>query len=223
MAKDFEFKGIWIPSRVFLDARLTQSDKFLFGVIHILCNERGCFATRETLSDYMSQSVRNTQYSIGRLTDCGYVRKDDDGVLWDIISHTLDRGEKPFMGGVKVSSPKGRKNLHPDSNKDGNKVMDKAEGVDEPVLVSDTFIRKDTKLSGVWDRWLAFRRSRRWPTNNEYIERWDACFASWGSSKAAQAVEQSLLQGWQGIFEPKGGSGIKSQAPKTDMDHQKGF
>ena len=101
--------------------------------------------------------------------------------------------------------------------------MDKAEGVDEPVLVSDTFIRKDTKLSGVWDRWLAFRRSRRWPTNNEYIERWDACFASWGSSKAAQAVEQSLLQGWQGIFEPKGGSGIKSQAPKTDMDHQKGF
>ena len=127
MAKDFEFKGIWIPARVFLDARLTQSDKFLFGVIHILCNERGCFATRESLSDYMSQSVRNTQYSISRLMDCGYVRKDDDGVLWDIISHTLDRGEKPFTGGVKVSSPKGRKNFHPDSNKDGNKVMEKAE------------------------------------------------------------------------------------------------
>lgn len=222
MAKDFEFKGIWIPSRVFLDARLTQSDKFLFGVIHILCNERGCFATRESLSEYMGQSVRNTQYSICRLIDCGYVRKDDDGVLWDIISHTLDRGEKPFTGGVKVSSPKGRKILHPDSNKDGNKVIEQAEGSDEPVLVNDSFIRSNAALAAIWDRFLAFRRSRRWPTNNDYVERWNACFATWGADKAAQAVEQSLLQGWQGIFEPKKGFPSNTQ-PKTDNDHAKGF
>jgi hypothetical protein len=219
MAKDFEFKGIWIPARVFTDARLTQSDKFLFGVIHILCNERGCFATRESLSEYMSQSVRNTQYSIGRLMDCGYVRRDDDGTLWDIISHTLDRGAKAFTGGVKNSSPIPRRKVHPYSNEDINKDMVKA----PEVLVADAFIRSDAALSAVWDKWLEHRRSKRWSTTNTYIQGWDEAFSQWGAAQATQSINQSLLQGWQGLFEPKGRSGIKSQAPKTDTDHSKGF
>jgi hypothetical protein len=219
MAKDFEFKGVWIPSRVFTDARLTQSDKFLFGVIHILCNERGCFATREALSEYMGQSVRNTQYSISRLMDCGYVRRDEDGTLWDIISHTLDRGEKPFTGGVKNSSSQGRRNFHPDSNKDRNKEIEKA----PEVLVGDSFIRSDKELSEVWDKWLEHRRAKRWSTTNTYIAGWDEAFSQWGAKKATEAIRQSLLQGWQGLFEPKMGAGPRAQAPKGDSDHAKGF
>ncbi len=219
MAKDFEFKGVWIPSRVFTDARLTQSDKFLFGVIHILCNERGCFATREALSEYMGQSVRNTQYSISRLMDCGYVRRDEDGTLWDIISHTLDRGEKPFTGGVKNSSLTPRRNFHPDSNKDRNKEIEKA----PEVLVEDSFIRTDKALSKAWDKWLEHRRSKRWSTTNTYIANWNSVFEGWGSVKAVQAIEQSLLQGWQGLFEPKVGITTRAQAPKTDSDHANGF
>jgi hypothetical protein len=222
MAKDFEFKGIWIPARIFTDARLTQTDKFLFGVIHILCNERGCFATRETLAEYMSQSVRNTQYSISRLLDCGYVRKDENDVLWDIITHTIDRGEKPFTGGVKVSAPKGRKKLHPlsiDRNKDINEVIDTA----PEVFVSDAFIRSDSKLAEAWDKWLAHRRGKRWATNNEYIERWNTVFADWGAEKATKSLESSLLQGWQGLFEPKGVTSTRTLAPKGDTDHAKGF
>lgn len=219
MAKDFEFKGIWIPARIFTDARLTQSDKFLFGVIHILCNERGCFATRESLSEYMSQSVRNTQYSIGRLIDAGYVRKDDDDVLWDVISHTLDRGENPVTSVVKVSAPKARRKFHPDSNKEEHKVMDKA----PEVLVSDAFIRSSNELSVVWDKWLEHRRGKRWASNNEYIARWDEVFRGWGIPKSIHSIESSLLQGWQGLFEPKGLTSTRSLTPKSDTDHAKGF
>lgn len=220
MAKDFEFKGVWIPGRIFTDARLTQSDKFLFGLIHILCNEKGCFATRETLSEYMGQSVRNVQYGVQRLIDCGYVHRDGAGVLWDVITSAVDKGENPFTGGVKVSSPKGRRRLHPDSNKDTNKGIEKADVVYEPSEVCDQFIRTNPGLSEVWDKWLAYRRSRRWPTGNDYVKGWNAKFTLWGPQKAAKAIEQSLLQGWQGIFEPK--LGFESQ-PKSDSDHAKGF
>lgn len=219
MAKDFEFKGIWIPARVFTDLRLTQSDKFLFGVIHILCNERGCFASRESLSEYMGQSVRNTQYSLNRLIECGYVRKDDDDTLWDIISHTIDRGEKPFTGGVKVSSPKGRKSFHPDSNKGKEQDDSKAEG----VLIDDAFIRSEPELAKTWDEWLVFRRSHRWHTGNEYVARWNKMFAEWGVDKSIAALTQSTLQGWQGLFEPKVNGRAYPAKPKGDTDHAKGF
>ena len=219
MAKDFEFKGIWIPARVFTDIRLTQSDKFLFGVIHILCNERGCFATREALSEYMGQSVRNTQYSIGRLLESGYVRKDDDGVLWDIISHTIDRGEKPFTGGVKISSPKGRKSFHPDSNKE----IDTSDSKVPEVLFEDGFIVSNPPLAMVWGKWLAHRRAKRGSTNNEYITRWNSVFSQWGVEKSIQSIEGSLLQGWQGLFEPKALTNSRTIAPKGGNDHAKGF
>lgn len=215
MAKDFEFKGVWIPAKVFTDARLTPSDKFLFGLVYILTNERGCFATRETLASYMSQSVRNTQYSISRLIDCGYVRRDDDGVLWDIISHSIDRAEKPFTPPVKKSSPEGCKNLHPDSNTDSNTDGLKGDG----VLVDDSFIRSNPNLSKTWDLWLERRRARRWATSKDYVTNWNKVFSSWGVEKAVQALNQSLLQGWQGLFEPKGAY----KTPKTDTDHSQGF
>ena len=182
-------------------------------------NERGCFATREALSEYMGQSVRNTQYSIKRLLDAGYVRKDEDEVLWDIISHTLDRGEKPFTGGVKVSSPRGRKILHPDSNKE----IDTSDSKGSGVLVDDGYIRSNAQLAEVWDRWLAHRRAKRWSTNNDYVARWNSVFSQWGANKAIQALEGSLLQGWQGLFEPKGVPSTRTIAPKGDSDHAKGF
>ena len=219
MAKDFEFKGVWIPSRVFTDARLTQSDKFLFGLIYLLCNERGCFASREALAEYMGQSVRNTQYSISRLTECGYVRKDENDVLWDIISHTIDRGEIPFTKGVKVSSPKGRKSFHPDRYKGIDIDDTKA----PEVLVQDEFIRSDAELSKVWDEWLVLRRSRRWSASNEYVAKWNEMFKGWGATKATQAVKQSLLQGWQGLFEPRVGTNTRSSQAKGDSDHASGF
>ena len=222
MAKEFQFKGVWIPAKVFTDARLTPSDKFLFGMVYILTNDRGCFATRETLASYMNQSVRNTQYSISRLIDCGYVRRDDNGVLWDIISHTMDRGEKIFTTPVKKSSSEGCKNLHPDSNTKIDTTDGKAQVVEKP-LVDDAFIRSDNNLSMTWDIWLERRRARRWATSADYISNWNKQFSVWGHAKAIDALNQSLLQGWQGLFEPKGQANTRTIAPKGDSDHAKGF
>jgi hypothetical protein len=135
------------------------------------------------------------------------------------VSHTLDRGEKPFTGGVKNSSSQGRRNFHPDSNKDRNKEIEKA----PEVLVGDSFIRSNPELSAVWDKWLEHRRAKRWSTTNTYIAGWDEAFSQWGAAQAVQSINQSLLQGWQGLFEPKGRVTPRAQAPKSYTDHSKGF
>lgn len=215
---DFNFKGVWVPAKVFTDPRLTHADKFLFALVHILSNEKGCFATRETLSSYMCQSVRNTQYSISRLSDCGYIRKDPDGTLWDIVSACLE-GEEKFMPKVQGIADEPCRNLHPYSNKDRNKITKRVQ--DTPV--EDTFIKTDKDLSKAWDQWLAYRKEKRWTVSTHYINNWNKQFESWGSQKAVHAITQSMLQGWQGLFEPKVGIQTRAQAPKADSDHARGF
>ena len=216
---DFNFKGVWVPAKVFTDPRLTHADKFLFALVHILSNEKGCFATRETLATYMCQSVRNTQYSISRLCEHGYVRKDPDGTLWDIISASLT-GEENFIQGVKKIADEPCKNLHPYSNKDSNKISKRV----QPELSID-FIRANMVTSHAWDLWVDYRRSRGWTVSNEYQNRWDKAFKEqgWTISQIAESTSQSMLNGWQGLFKPKTGIQNRSAAPKGDSDHAKGF
>lgn len=213
----FNFKGVWIPASVFTNESLTHSDKFLFALVHILSNERGCFATRETLSAYMCQSIRNTQYSIQRLCDLGFIKRDPDGTLWDILTVATE-GEKNFTPTMKNSSPKGRRKFHPYSNKDIDMNDNKADG-----LVADIFIRSREDLSKSWDSWLALRKTKRWTTSKDYIEGWDKKFAEWGEAAAIASINQSMLQGWQGLFEPKKGNQTYATKPKSDSDHAKGF
>lgn len=220
MPDDFPFKGVWIPAKVFRDSRLTQSDKFLWSIVHILSNSKGCFATRETLANYLDMSERNVQYGIGRLVECGYVRRAKDGTIWDILTLALE-GEADCTQGVKEISLEGCKELHPYGYKD----MDKKDKRAEPEL-DDSFIRSDQSLSAVWDSYMKWRRANRKSANVAYVNRWNEELKEWGVNDAVAAVTTSLLNGYQGIFRPKTKGAfqqyLNKQAKSTD-DHAKGF
>lgn len=220
MPEDFPFKGVWIPAKVFTDTRLTQSDKFLWSIVHILSNTKGCFATRQTLAGYLSMTERNVQYGLARLSDCGYIRRSNDGTIWDILTLALE-GETDCTQGVKQISPEGCKEFHPDRYK----VMDKKDKRAEPKL-DDSFIRSDQSLSAVWDSYMKWRRDNRKPANVAYVNRWNEELKEWGVADAVSAVTTSLLNGYQGIFRPKTKGAFQqylNQQAKTSNDHAKGF
>ena len=138
--------------------------------------------------------------------------------LWDIISDTLE-GEEKCVVDTKDIAGEPRRKLHPYSNKDNNKITKSV----QEVPIEDTFIRTDKELSKAWDQWLAYRKERRWFASSHYVNKWNRQFEVWGSQKAVSAIQQSMLQGWQGLFEPKTGIQTRSAAPKGDSDHAKGF
>jgi hypothetical protein len=215
-APELPFVGVWIPAKVFNDARLTHSDKFLWSIIHILSKKDGCYATRETLARYMGSSIRNIQYSINRLTDCKYVVRNPNGKIWDVVSKVLE-GEGSFTPTMKPASPEPCSPLHPEGYKDSKTSYHKGE--DD---LRDDYIRSDANLSKVWDEYLAWRKAHRKPSNNRYCNRWNDEFKAWANiTLATQAVTTSLNNGYQGIFKPKGNF-IHNQ-PKTNQDHAKGF
>lgn len=55
----------------------------------------------------------------------------------------------------------------------------------------------------VWTEWLAFRREHRWTTRTDWRAKQLKMLAPHGPVVAAMALEQSMAQGWQGVFPEK--------------------
>ena len=85
MNKEFnyprDFKGVWIPKRVFLDERLNAIEKIILIEIDSLDAEdsEGCYASKEYLANFCKCSMTKVSTSISKLIKLGYlyVSKND--------------------------------------------------------------------------------------------------------------------------------------------------
>lgn len=67
------FKGIWIPSEVWLSKELTTMEKVIFAEIHSLDNEDGCYASNAYLGDLFGVSGRQIGKHIASLKKKGCI------------------------------------------------------------------------------------------------------------------------------------------------------
>lgn len=59
-----------------------------------------------------------------------------------------------------------------------------------------------------WEDWFSYRRKAKFPKwQPQTIEAKLAELASWGPTRAVEAIRQSIGNGWRGVFEPKGNGG----------------
>lgn len=66
-----------------------------------------------------------------------------------------------------------------------------------------------------WERWVQHRKETRHPLKPTTIESQLKALAVMGEAKAIAAIEQSILNGWQGLFEPRTANG-KPSSPKKN-------
>ena len=215
---DLPFKGVWIPAKVFSNPNISTNAKFLWSIIHILSNERGCYASRATLASYLHCTDRNVQILIGELANAGLIRRDATGVLWDIVTLAVE-GEENFTGGVKNPSGEGRKILHPIDTKDNNdKITIQTEY--EQVIKAWP---KD--LWNAWSDYVALRKQRKWTTSLSWQLKQAKYLSSFDPSAAIDALEVSGRNEWQSIHAKaaKGLYGRPAKPAQSDNDHAKGF
>lgn len=102
---DRDFKGVWIPKKVWLDSRLSMLDKGILAEIDSLDNGAdGCFASNEHLAEFCQCSERKASDSVNKLVLLGYVR---------VASFD---GRKRFLRScIEKSAMQGSKNCEADS------------------------------------------------------------------------------------------------------------
>lgn len=218
---DLPFKGVWIPAKVFSNPNISTNAKFLWSIVHILSNERGCYASRATLGAYLHCTDRNVQMLIGELLEAGLITRDAKGVLWDIVTLCLE-GEENFTGGVKNPSGEGRRKLHPIDTSD---INDKTK-----IQMTEVAVAAGKLEQGVSDAWIEYiklRRSRKWTTSIPWMHKQLKYLSGFDPKAAKEALEVSTRNEWQSIHvkAPAGQHGYVriSKPAQTDADHAKGF
>lgn len=69
----------------------------------------------------------------------------------------------------------------------------------------------------VWSEFVAHRREIRKPITARAARMMLKQLAAWGPSRAIAGIRRSIANGWQGIFEDRGGSPSNGHAPRTDF------
>lgn len=76
--------------------------------------------------------------------------------------------------------------------------MDSTSAIEIPTVLHDP------RFTQAWAEWLQYRGERRLTRSSRCLNRQLKLLAELGVEKAVASIEQSLTQGWQGLFEPRG-------------------
>lgn len=115
-----DFKGIWIPSDIWLDERLNALEKAILMEIDSL-DVDGCYASNEYLADFCKCSERKITEAISKLIELGYISlKSFDGRTRILISNLAKNSILPRKN-CEAASQKMKANNNNRDNIDENK------------------------------------------------------------------------------------------------------
>lgn len=109
-----DFKGIWIPRKIWFDERLTALDKIILAEIDSLdAGEQGCYASNAHIASFCQCSERKVSEAIARLIELDYIFvKSFNG-----RERTL-KSRVEFVNEADTQNPRGR---HEKNSKTGSK------------------------------------------------------------------------------------------------------
>ena len=216
-----KFTGVWIPAGVFQTSTVSLTAKVVYGVVEALDNDDGCFASNAYLSRHLGLGERQVRNILQELDEANLItRVDVDGrrVIRTVEKTAIVKalGEaKNCLGGRKNIATGGGNKL-PTYNKEDNKG-DKDTGKELGWIVclpfgSEAFIAS-------WKSWVAYRKEMKKKLTDSSVTAQCREFALWGEQKSIESIEQSIKQGWQGLFDPNRKFGAKTSKALTSEDH----
>lgn len=84
---------------------------------------------------------------------------------------------------------------------------------DNPLPLLPDTLGGDQRLQSLWQSFAKHRREIKKPLTPEAARRTLAKLESWGVERAVAALEHSISNGWQGVFEPQGSAPTGPPAP----------
>ena len=75
-------------------------------------------------------------------------------------------------------------------------------------------------FSKAWQSWIDYRKELKKPLKDATVTAQWKEFVAWGEAKSIASIEQSIKNGWQGLFEPKQVFGKGNTNVLTARDHE---
>lgn len=154
------------------DARLTATQKILYGVIYALHNEKGyCYATNTYLGSRTFTNRANTSRNIKALEEHGYLKSE---IQYADTKEVEERKLYPLL--PKKATPRCRKEQHPVAVNGNTPVVVNDKGISKDVLVNNNRgettpkIINDSLLSELQKKYPKLNVRREWEKASSYAE-----------------------------------------------------
>lgn len=90
------FKGVWIPTEIWLDGNLTALDKIILAEVDSLDQgERGCYASNKYLADFCGCSESKVSKSIAFLVEYGWIYVESFDGRQRVLKSRIPHEEPP--------------------------------------------------------------------------------------------------------------------------------
>ncbi len=213
-----KFTGVWVPKEILEHEGLTVTEKVAYGIIDGLDGEGGCYASNGYLARILGVSGRQVKNIVNALLEAGLItRKCVSNAQGSVrYLHTITKTalieatkETNFTPPVKSTSLGGGSTVPP------YRIEDKIEDIkiQEPLPYGSDF-------KEAWTKWVEYRKEIKKPMKATTIREQLKMMAGWGSEqKCVQAIDKSIVNGWQGVFLDK----TNKTKTLTNNDHANGF
>lgn len=152
---------------------------------------KGCFIPHPTKPGFITnerlQKERNKQKEWRDKSREGGIRSAES------------RRKRSSKGGSRVVQPNANRTVEPKVNS----ISSSSSSELKKVADAPTLPFASERFAEVWEDWKTFRKEKKCPLTPSTIKGQFKKFSKWGERVSIQAIEQSIENGWQGLFEPK--------------------
>lgn len=226
MNENRDFKGVWIPKKVWLDTRLNALDKVILMEIDSLDQgEKGCYASNEHLAEFCQCSKTKVSTAISKLIKCGYLYiQNFDGRKRELKSR-VSNFERQDIKNCNADI-QNLKESNTDSNTDNNTVSNKKERKSKSKSYDEQIAEytENEELQNALKAFVQMRSFIKKPMTEYALKLMLKKLDELGNNDMTKIaiLNQSITHNWQGIFPLKDEYTKKEKQPEKKYD-QNGY
>lgn len=215
---------IVITTELLLDKRVSPNAKLVFGVIANLSNQRGyCFASNEYIGELIESHAGSVSRYIHELIEFDYL------IRFDEVTATGKQRRLYINKSVKESLTEvlrpPKQNCEDPLNRSVNHNNIRLILKDEYSKINNTrgeekieiLEFEDDESNEAWKQWIDYRKSMRKPVRGQTKDRQLRLLRSLTGQERVATINQSITQGWTGLFEVKSYKKQQKNEYSTDL------
>lgn len=216
-----DFKGVWIPAFIWLDTGLSAIEKVLLAEVDSFTSrDQAYYKSNETIATELGCSVSSVKRAVTKLSEMGYVERVAFDGRRRALRSKIDPAVRSESTGsrLKWSGQAGQNEPadRPKRTPSNTKKRTKKEHIKELAMPWVDF-------EETWHTWRNYKRDEHnfkfKSAQSEQAAIHNLQKISNDNAETARAIiEQSIVNGWKGLFALKGNGATRNAAGPQDRD-----
>lgn len=211
-----QFSGVFVPREVLLDQDLSANAKLIFAIVQSLDNDKGCYASNEYIGGMVGLSESSVRASLQALEEKKYIER----YVFDGTSRVLKTcTTKSFSAEPRQISGDTPPEIQRPTRQKSGTYSNRKKNIDINSLLLPPLPHGDA-FAKAWEDWKAYRAECKKPLTSASIREQLKFLSQQNEHDAITSIENSIRNGWAGLFAPRQQGGKPSAKLLTSKDHE---